>query len=341
MGNLKYWSLIGVSLLLPVPLPAIARLMRLVAFLGALLWVLGGAYLTLSPNIFKIPYLVPFAFSRAAQWPQYVLYLSITVGALARMRASSWRLRLGLGGLLLLLYGTFDTRRVLMAGPSWIILTGLCALVGWWWNAHHRHGASAHQRLGVALAVPAGLAVALTTMLVCTRVIVRRAPALAFLARHGVVGDNPSAKWVGVDAYFRDQTPTWATVLAIAPYDYPWRPGLCYDNSLRVRSGRTMPLGGEWSVLFDYPRLLQVREESGHMKTLIQAWKARDIETIKRELRYYNALGYSLDYLVMETQEAAWLQEQDLPYRPETSIGSFVVLKRHVTADAGEPGTRS
>ena len=68
------------------------------------------------------------------------------------------------------------------------------------------------------------------------------------------------------------------------------------------------------------------------METLIQAWKARDIDTVKQELRYYNALGYALDYLVMETQEAAWLQEHDLPYRPETTIGGFTILKRQGSA---------
>ena len=157
----------------------------------------------------------------------------------------------------------------------------------------------------------------------------RRVDDLAFLVRHGVMGDSPSAKWVGVDCYLREHTSSDATVLAISTSIYQWRPrGVYYDASLRTRTGRTMPLGPAWSVLFQLPRLQQLDRDAEQMQRLLAAWQRRDVASVRDQLAYFQSVGYPLNYLVVENGEAAWLNGTMDEYRIESVIGAFTILRK-------------
>lgn len=328
LANLKYFFLIGVGMWIRPPSTTQARRVRTFAVLGALLWLLGGLYLTYAPDMLKIPYLVPLAFNRATQGPIYLLLLSIGAGALIRMGAISAQLRTRFGALVLLgtLYATFGPSRMVKIGLLW----GLVALV-WFLVMHAMKGRAAprvtaprliRQLVGGKLVPISSTALVLATMLMFGRAVIKRLPALTYLARHGVMGDNPSAKWVGVNEYIRRETPPDAMILPIATSSYPWRRGLTYDSSLRTRTGRLTPAGPEYSVLFNYDQLRRLHVENSHVQRLMAAWSARDRRMVEEGLAHFD-----VDYLVVENSEAEWIKGGLGTYRTETVIREFTIFR--------------
>ena len=153
-----------------------------------------------------------------------------------------------------------------------------------------------------------------------------RLSAFQFLARYGIMGDNPAAKWVGVNEYFRESTPIGATFLAVVPRDYPWRPeGVYFDGSLKIRTGRSMPGGHEIAVYFD-PKKQQLNQKQQQLyEELAQSWLKKDGPEVLKEIE---ALGLP-DYLVFSTEKAAWLPHVlQGRYRQATQIGDFSILRK-------------
>ncbi len=317
IGNLKYFLLTGLGIAVTPAVSIQARRIRVVAVLGILLWLLGGIYLSYAPNFLKIPYLVPFAFNRALQWPQYLLFLSVSAGALQRIRSvSSLQHRILYLAVLMTLYATFFFQKILIMALVWVTFLIFSKLI---------LGRPASQLNWVRISACAFL---LVTLVAYGARAYRRAPDLKFLVRNGVIGDNPSAKWVGVDEFVRKHTPFNAVILPIATRDYPWRPGVKFEGSLRVRTGRTMPVGSPWPVLFKYELLKSLDAEGAHINSLISAWKKRDPEAVRQEFNYFKSLGYNFDYLVVENSEADWVRDGKLNYQVEKIIGNFTVLRR-------------
>ncbi len=316
MGNLKYFLLTGLGMWVTPAAPIQARRIRTVAVLGALLWILGGLYLSYAPSWLKIPYLVPFAFNRALQWPQYLLFLSISVGLIQRMRAEGALRRTGPLLLLVTLYATFSLSKIAVVALLWMgaLLIGMRL---------RRQPAGKISWIGISACI-----FLLATLSVYGRGALKRLPHLAFMIQHGVIGDNPGAKWVGVDEYIRTRTPPNAVILPIATRDYLWRPGVRFEGSLRTRTGRTMPLGSTWTVLFKYDLLKSLDLEAAHMENLILAWKRRDSIGVAEEFSYFGSIGYPFDYLVVENDEADWFKDGRLHYQVETVIGDFTIFRR-------------
>lgn len=325
LANLAYFFLIGVGMWIRPPSTTQARRVRTFAVLGALLWLLGGLYLTYAPDALKIPYLVPLAFNRATQGPIYLLLLSIGAGALIRMGAISAPLRTRCGALVLLgtLYATFGPSRMVKIGLLW----GLVALASFIvMKGRIRPGVPMLQlirQLGERWLVPiSATALVLATLLMYGRATIKRLPALRYLARYGVMGDNPSAKWVGVNEYIRRETPPDAMILPISTSSYPWRRGLTYDSWLRTRTGRLTPAGPEYSVLLNYDQLRRLQVENSHVQRLMAAWKARDRRMVEEGLAHFG-----VDYLVVENSEAEWIKGRLGTYRTETVIRDFTIFR--------------
>lgn len=142
------------------------------------------------------------------------------------------------------------------------------------------------------------------------------------------MGDNPGAKWVGVNEYFREKTPPDSMVLAFSMQDYPWRhpKRLTLEVSLRTRTGRSMPFGSGVVFGFDYPSIAwSVHEREPHHDPLIERWERHDAAGVTASL---SAIG-APDYLVVPTMKAEWLQDHpSFPYRLETVIGEFTILRK-------------
>ena len=316
MGNLKYFLLTGLGLVITPAASNQAKRIRWVAVLGILLWFFGGIYLSYAPNWLKIPYLVPLAFNRAIQWPQYLLFLAISIGLIQRMRTAGLPRRIGTLFLLIALYATFSPHKIALVALLWIGALLLGMRLG-------KQPAGRMNWIGISACT-----FLLGTLLVYGRGTFERFPHLKFMIRHGVIGDNPGAKWVGVNEYIRTQTPPDAVILPIATRDYLWRPGVRFEGSLRTRTGRTMPLGSTWTVLFKYDLLKSLDVEGAHIENLILAWKRRDPVVVTQEFSYFGSIGYPFDYLVVENGEANWIKDGKLNYQVEKVIGNFTVFRR-------------
>ena len=316
VGNLKYLLLTVLGIGFTPAIPIQARRIRIVAALGGLLWLCGGIYLSYVPNWLKIPYLVPLAFNRAIQWPQYLLFVSLSVGLLQRMKTPDLARRIFYLFILIALYATFFLHKIILTALLWIGVLLLRMKL-------RRHTAGPINWVEVS-----AYTFLLATVLVYGRGTFERIPHLKFMIQHGVVGDNPGAKWVGVDEYIRTQTPADAIILPIASRDYLWRPGVRFEGSLRTRTGRTMPLGSTWAVLFKYDLLRSLDVEGLHIENLISAWKDRDPKGVTQELGYFGSIGYPFDYLVVENSEADWIKDGKLNFQIEKIIGDFTIFRR-------------
>ena len=151
-------------------------------------------------------------------------------------------------------------------------------------------------------------------------------PYVRFLAKHGIMGDSPGAKWVGINEYFREHTPADATVLALVMRDYLWRAeGLRVDGSLKIRTGRSMPICHPIMAYFNYQKQLWMLDQERHLTGLIAGWGQHDWTAVATHL---DALG-APDYLVVPIEQGQWLpQASDCPYRLETTINGFQILRR-------------
>lgn len=324
LANLKYFVLLGLGLLIAVPAEAQRRRVRTVVALGALLWVAGGVYLSHAPDLLKVPYLAALAPNRATQWPQYVLFLSIAVGALVMMREASMARRLAGVLVLATLYATFSPLRMLRFGLVW----GALLVVALWWDRRTSRAGAAGPGggwLGRCDVVKVSAAALLfLTLGAYGKAAVERYPDLRFLARHGVMGGHPSAKWVGVDEFVRRNTEVDATILPLADGDYPWRRGLMHETSLRIRTGRSTPMGPRSAILFDYRRLKELETDRRHMDRMLEAWRSGDVQGVERELEHFKPV----DYIIVDGRVAGPIQDRLTDYRVQASIGKFTILRR-------------
>lgn len=319
-NNFLFLALCLGGFFIKLPSKAVQKRVKITVLLGLVVWLFGGLYLTYSPDILKIPYLAPFSPVMSLWWPQYILYLSFSVFALVEIEAAStWKRRLELGTLLLILYLLpFSPLNIKVSAVCGVLFTFLLIPI-----FLKRLKAPGPKLYYLLLTVSFCAA----TFLFHGVRIYRRWPAFSFLMKHGIIGDHPGAKWVLVNEYFRTQTPTPATVIALSEQRYPIEPKeLDYDESLRIRSGRSMPIHfSPVPFYLDYQNLMRQREQRGQMGEFVQKWKAHDIPGIFEKLKI---LG-SPDYLVVPKMFASWLNERsDFEYRHAAEINDFAILKQ-------------
>jgi hypothetical protein len=182
-----------------------------------------------------------------------------------------------------------------------------------------------HMRVGVpAVAGVLAAAAVGSTLFAYVRGTVVRYPDLRFLARYGVMGGNPSAKWVGVNEYVKAHTPTDAVILPIVRGAYRSQPHLALDKWLQTRTGRSVPVGVPFSVWFNYPALQQLDDRSRHMDRLLVAWGRRDVAGVERELMYF----HEVMYVLVQQDEAAWVQDRLDEFHVDSTVAGYTVLRR-------------
>jgi len=337
MGSALFLAMCAAGLVMRGPNPAAMERVKVVAGLGGLVWLLGGLYVSLAPDGLKIPYLAAAHPPRMLWWTQYVLYLALGVGLLKGVQqARSWA---GLGaawGVLMALYLLHDTFHaklaVVVIGMS-VVMTGVALRRLSGSGAQSPQPSARSQGIVVAMrpawrlrAVSVAMAVGVLS-LYGIGTLHRRLDALRSLVRHGVMGDNETAKWVGVNEYVRSSTPASATFLALSVA----RDGrtLMHDGFLRVRTGRSMLFGHPVGLYFDARSLRWYDEQLGRINALLSAWDRRQPDEVSRAL---SDLG-APDYVVAPTGRSEWLREHpEFPYAADTAIGHFTVLRK------GSPG---
>ena len=304
---------------LPLGLPTeVMRRVRVVAAMGLLVWLASGLYLSYAPDALKIPPLVPFDPRRALRWPTYILFAAFGAALLKRFQEAPSSRGVVLSGL-----GFFGLYLAhLELRWNLLILVGLAAAG---MLAFYRRlspaSLSPEQRLRLA-AVPAVLG---TLGLYSVGAVHHRWATLGHLARYGIVGDNPTAKWTGINEYIRRETPPSATVLALTQENALRQPApLGFDGSLRARTGRAMPFGHAASFYLDYAKLRWWEERSREVKDLAAGWEREDARAVSEGLR---RLGPP-SYLIVPTAKSLWAERSPaLGYRVETRIRDFTIFR--------------
>ncbi len=314
---------------------AVRPRIRAAAAAGLAVWLIGGTYLSCAPDLLKIPYLVPFDPTRALWWPQYVLFMGLGVALLKGLQGASSAFGIGAAWAGLMgLYFTHNEFRVKLA----VVVSALT--VALWWLARRAKGGRdpsgplPAQRAWRLTALPPERRRRIVAITMCLGTLSvygvgtlhHRINALTFLSRHGIMGDNGGAIWVGVNEYIREHTPPSATVLALTARNaLGTELGLRYDGSLRTRTGRSMPIGHPASVYFDYEKQQWLRARNEHVGALLGAWERRDASEVSRHLAACGAP----DYLVVPTDKAEWLQGvSGFDYAVEAQVGDFMILRR-------------
>ena len=322
-GNFYFFAISMAGLWLGKSRSAPWRRVGVCAGAGLAVWALGGLYLNFSPDLLKIPAFLPFNFTRGLWWPQYILFLSIGVFSLKRIQHSpaTRGFFFALAAFLILDLTPFRFKRFFVLGLL-LIVPWLVQAVrrGWKQIVPHR------SRLRIVAA-----AVCLSSLIALSSTAFSQRRHFIFLAKHGVMGDNPSSKWIGINEYVREHTRSSDRVLALSMRDYYWRPErLIYDGSLRVRAGRSMPVGPCYVFYFDYDKL-QWAKYLGWLvgEHFVDRWKAHDSEGVLRVLKQ---VGMP-ELLVVPTDKAQWLPVAAAwPYEPETTIRDFTILRKKAAA---------
>ena len=338
-GNIMFVLLSLGGFVVKLPTPAVMRRVKVIASIGLAVWLVGGVYLSYAPDAIKIPYLIPINFNRALWWPQYVLFMAIGVAALKWIqRTQSWTGLATAYAIVLMLYLTPFTASGVHVNLKQAGALGLMTVLMLWryrraslgdgalpspngirrWRIESLTGVMCLRTLAVALCA--------TTLLTLAGRIWIRWPHLSYLVHHGVMGDNPGAKWVGVNEYFRTHTPPSATVISLSMRVYPWEPErLTIDYSFTIRSGRQLPAASLPVYYFDLASLERDNVRARHVEELIKAWERQDAAAASASL---SVLG-APDYVVVPTVKTGWLlRAPRFPYTVEASIREFTIMRR-------------
>lgn len=301
----------------------------------------GAAYYSYAPDAMKIPFLMALAVNRSTWWPAFLVWVALSAYAVKRIernapggRALGW-------AILMLLYGApwFEAQSVRLNPllvKKLVLVMALAAATGviaaaWRMAGFGRSGARRPlMRAEVVWLLPFMLATALGF----SKILWTRRGDLAFLARHGIVGDNPGAKWLGVNEFFREETGEASTVLPLSTGDYPWRPaaadGVALDASLKTRSGRSSPLGHSIAVYLDYDKQLIDSRLLATQASFYDHWRGCNLEGLRADL---DSFGQP-DYLV--APDSRLCPVESLGYHEVKRIGSFVILHHGPAPRAGQ-----
>lgn len=337
VGNLLYMLLLAGTALVTVAPPRVTLRIRVLCLVSALVFLLGGVYYTFTPNELKIPFLMALAVNRSTWWSQLIVFVVLSSYAISLFDRDSVKAKILSGVILLFLYGIpwfgiytwefrpYHPKRVavvalLQAGLFLLLYIGRRRKsLSHWWAGHALPAAA----LKAALLVP----LTLVTAQHLARVAWARIPSLNFLMKYGIMGDNPGAKWVGVNEFFRYEAEKSSTVVALSEGDVPWRgvpAGVMIDSALKIRSGISTPVVNSIEVYFDRDKRLRLKELLAIEEGFPWHWAGCDAQSIRRDL---HGLG-SPEYLVIPARRSCVLD--GMGYVVVREINGFLILRREV-----------
>ena len=281
-------------------------------------WLLGGLYFTFAPDALKLPHVVPFSLVRNLRWPQTMAYVVIMVCLFHWLSANQDLKRA--------LFAASAVGVMLVMGPANYLLWGglfllaLGTVAGVYFVRDRESGGTA-----LARRYPLALfqVLALTMAVSYTYSISKRLPAWRVLAEAGVMGDAGSATWIGVDDYFRDNTPGDAVVLPL--FHDPRIPDeLRAKRHLATRSGRTTPVYNQYSSIFDLGGWKRELEQNRLLERIARMVVSRELAEAGRLI---DRLAPRPDYVVLPAHIVNTAKGDMSPFEEEIRIGNYVVLR--------------
>ncbi|MBD3271408.1 MAG: hypothetical protein GF384_02575 [Elusimicrobia bacterium] len=297
-----------------------------ILIISVILYFLGGIYYSFTPVSLKVPLFIAFAVNRSVWWSLLItfIFLGSYFGRMYEGSTGKKKILYGLFFIALYLFPLFDyvTFRNYFAPPHIIIpklrlfalgiigmgIVFIFVLYKLAWDKRR------FINLNTVLYVPVIVATILSLGLMVTW----RSHFLKLLLHHGIMGTAKSVQWVGVNEYFFNETDPKSTVVALSD----WGGNISFDTSLRVRSGRSMPVGTNVGIYFDREKLIEMKEKVTTGEQLAQAWEQGDIAGSKRALEL---LG-SPDYFVVPARTMHDIK--NLGYTQLIKINKFIILKK-------------
>jgi len=325
INNLQFIALCFGGLMIHGLESSVRSRVRIIAGLGLAVWLLGSLYVSFAPDLIKVPYVEAFNVSRLLWWPQYVLYVVLGVALVKKVQHATSGIGLGVAWapfmVLYFLHTEFHVKlAAVVAAVTVSMLWGyrrIWAQTGRW-NLLRLSPAQRVQILATAACIG-------TLSLYAVGTVSHRLSDLRYLMRYGIVGSNSGAKWVGVNEYIREHTPTSATFLALSWHGAGDTRELQCDLWLRSRTGRSMRFGSPIALLFDYRKIQWWERQAATLASLLQAWEHRNEPEVARQLSTWGAP----DYLVVPVGEAEWLRAYpQFAYVTETTLGQFTILRK-------------
>jgi hypothetical protein len=333
LGPFLYIALLGITFFVRLSDERMTNRLRYLCIFSAMIYILGGIYYSIAPDVIKVPLFVALAVSRSTWWTQLIIFLVLSCDLIKRLESASLKKNLWPAALLILLYlfpvvdylalrNFFRTYALtiepILVSRLLIILFFTMGMIVLYWFL--KKGYTLEKGVMRKLLNP--ISIVLFPLIICATLSAihktySRLPHIVFLFRHGIVGDTAGAKWVGINEFLRYETPQDSTILALAGND------LAVDTSLRIRSGRTMLLSNhEIAFYFNYPKRLKQLELSETSSQFSRNWQACRMDAIKQDLD----LIENPDYIVVPKDKVC--DPQALDYVLEKEINSFAVLKR-------------
>jgi len=289
------------------------RGVRIICGLSILTFLFGGAYLTFAPDFMKSPILIGFAPTRALAWPQNLAYIALIVLFFQWLRNAPSKQRI-----LLIICGFLG---LFIIGPGnhlqWLALaiaSSLFVVFADWVKTKRPFSRSP--------AIYCAATIVLVVITGSSLSISQRADDWVTAAKNGVFGGNPSAEWIGVAEYFRDQTPIDISILPFSGNQQR----LYANRSLATRSGRALSVPEVYGPDFRNPEVwkrnfiqLDLLERLGDVMLKGQ------LETADQLL---SKVYPKPDYLVVPTVVYdSWMQKLSA-FTKVTTKGSYMILKR-------------
>ena len=312
-ANIIWITIVGAAACLSKTNDSAFRGVRIICGLGILTLLVSGVYITFAPDFIKSPILIGFKPTRALAWPQNLAYIALIVLFFQWLKDAPSKQRT--------ILITFGFLGLFVIGPGnhlqWLALTiavTLIVILADW--------AKTKKLLSRSPATYCSAAIVLTVIMGSSISISYRADDWVTAAKTGVYGGNPSAEWIGVAEYFRDQTPTDISILPFSGNQQR----LYANRSLATRSGRALTVPEVYGPDFRDPEVwkrdfiqLDLLERLGG--TLLKG-------QLKTADQLLSEVYPEPDYLVVPTVVYdSWMQKLSA-FTKVTTKGSYMILKR-------------
>ncbi len=335
-------------LLVRLPEAAPQKHMRRLAVLTLLIWFLGGAYYNWTPLSLQIPQILPFAPTRGLWLPQVLVFAALgscalhatpkigafgTVAAVAFLMAIPFNAKNPKQGCALMVLLLIFAAVWAVACSRWFgIITAST------WPRFSLLLGAVRTSVAECILLPSFLIFVLVVFGVSVK---SRWSAYKTLWATGVMGDNRmTARWIGVAEYLNLHTPADAKVLAMcwardgySRHDYRSLPAnerspapddLVADGAIRSRSGRASPVPVLDEKYFrSYQSHLDVRERWRVLTDLGHAWQTHDATEVQNLMK---RIGGKVDYIVVPTSEADWVNHQ-VSYERTATVDKYTILR--------------
>lgn len=301
---------------------------RLYLLIGALTFLVGGAYISFAPDAIKFPLLIGFAPNRALAWVQNLAYIAIVAGLFrwAGEQATAKAAIIATAVILVLF----------IVGPGnhvkWLALTASASVlvVAVYWIgrpeilARRRSTMTLADHLTAAWPVACMQTLVVVLGLALAKGIVDHRAAIGTMLADGVWGDSASAPWIGVAEYVRDNTPAGVSILPLT-YADAGNTRLTATRSLGTRAGRAMPVPEVYGADFRSPAAWQrMYQQLAVLEAIEKALMRRDFAGAAESIEHLLPFP---DYILLP--EGVLDHTATIgPYRLAHRIRGYALLKR-------------